>query len=206
MRLLPRRYERPMYGQFNDLAEALSSSSELLSRTMAQNARDRQRLLPQMRENSNRAAEIAGRIGNQLVESLITPFEAEVLHGIAYTMADTCEQMESVARLLDAHRIPKPSDHLIRSAGLVERCTDITVEAVWALATLRSQEDYHLEMRRLARHIRSLVETSRAERYDAGGAAADLLRSRDVHEAMLGLTRLLEQIGRSADLLRVRDA
>lgn len=206
MRLLPRRFERPMYGHFNDLAAVLSDSSECLSRVMAQPPRDRRHLLPRLHENATRAGDLAHRISNQLVESLITPFEAEVLHGIAYAMADCVEHTERIAQQIEDYRLSRFSDALVQTAGIIERCTDLTVEAVWSLSTLRALDDYHREIRRLSRHARSLVRESLKARYHKGGASVDVLRERDIHEGLLELIREIEHLGRRADLLRVRDA
>lgn len=206
MRLLPRRFERPMYGHFNDLAAVLSDSSESLSRVLGQAARDRRHLIPRLHEDSTRAGELAQRISNQLVDSLITPFEAEVLHGIAYAMADCVERMESIAVLVETYQVARFSDPVMQTAGIIERCTDLTVEAAWSLSSVRALEDYHQELRRLTRHARRLLRESLEARYQTGGPSVDVLRDRDIHEAMRELMREIEHLGRQADLLRVRDA
>ncbi|MFC0675122.1 DUF47 domain-containing protein [Brachybacterium hainanense] len=205
MRLFPRQFERPLYSLLNDLAQLLTGSAELVSRTLGQPARDRSRALPALHENATRATELTGRIGNRLAESLITPFEAEVLYELALSMGDAVDAMERIAELTVSFRLGRISTSMLEAAQVLERACDLTVEACWGLPAVAQLGAYHRELRRLRRHGTRLVEQSIAELYSTGGAAADLLRGRDVAQAMLDALALLDRAGRQADLLRIKD-
>ncbi len=205
MRLFPRQFERPLHSLLTDLAQLLAGSAELLSRTLGQPSRDRSRALPALHENATRASELTARIGNRLAESLITPFEAEVLYEFALSMADATDRMERIAELTVTFSMGRISTPMLEAAQVVERAADITVEAGWTLPDLRGLGEYHREMRRLRRHGDRLVERSIAELYTRGGTAADLLRGRDVAQGMLDLLGLLDRAARQADLLRIKD-
>lgn len=205
MRLFPRQFERPLHSLLTDLAQLLTGSAELLSRTLGQPARDRSRALPGLHENTTRATELSSRIGNRLAESLITPFEAELMYEFALSMSDAIDRMERIAEMTVAFRLGRIPTPLLEAAQVVERAADITVEAGWTLPDVRALGEYHREMRRLRRHGDRLVDRSVVELYGQGGASADLMRGREIAQGMYELLDLLDRAARQAELLRVKD-
>lgn len=205
MRLCPRRFERSLYSLYSDLAQLLVNSAEMLSRTLGQPTRDRSRILPRLHENATRASELTHRISNRLAESLITPFEAEVLYDFAHSLDDAVSRMELTAEMTVAYRVGSISKQLLETAQAIERGAEITLEATWTLSSLRRLGEYHREMHHLRRHGDRLVHQAVAALYTQGGAATDLLRHRDIATGLGSCLELLDAASRHADLLRVRD-
>lgn len=204
MRLFSRRFEQPLHDLFNEHAQNLLGGAELLSQILGQPLRDRARALPRLHDHAARSLELTHRISNRLADSLITPFEADALHDLAMTVSDAVNAMERTAELASAQGAGTVPDVLLEVAGAIERSSEIIVEALWKLQKVKELENYYVEIRRQRRHADRLTLRATLELYEKGGAAADLMRARDLIESMERIAAHLDQTGRLADLLRVK--
>jgi uncharacterized protein Yka (UPF0111/DUF47 family) len=190
MRLFTRRFEQPLTDLFNDLAQLLVGGAETLSRILSQPARDRSHSAPKLHEHATRAGQLSHRVTNRLADSLISPFEADALHDLALAMADVLDAMESTAELMVHGRRPTAPDTLLETAQVIERMAEL--------------DNYYREIRRLKKHGDRLIQTTMTDLYDRGGTAVDLLRERDLIQAVGRVLTLLELVGRLMDVLRVK--
>lgn len=202
----PRRVERPLYGQFGELAQLLVQAADAHSRLLGHGYRERARILPVLHENATRATELCGRIANRLAESLITPYEAEILYDLALTIADTVDSLEHTSELLVLTRVGSLPTPLLEAAKGIERAAELTLVATWSLNQVRDLDDYYTQVRKIRRQGDRLVRQALAELYRRGGASSELLAFRDVTAAVARTVELQERTARFADLLRVKDA
>lgn len=206
VRLFPRRVERPMYHLFGELAELLVQSSDTHAKLLGLGYRERSRLAPRLHDHSTRAEELCRRIATRLADSLITPYEAELLYDLALTIADTIDSMEHTAELLVLSRTGALPTPLLEAAGGIERAAELTVVASWSLDRVRDLGDYYVQMRKLKRQGDRLTRRSLGELYKRGGSSTELLAIRDATESVSRTVALQERTARLADLLRVKDA
>lgn len=206
MRLFPRRAERPMYHLFGELAELLVQASDTHAKLLGLGYRERSRLAPRLHDHSTRAEELCRRIATRLADSLITPYEAELLYDLALTIADTIDSMEHTAELLVLSRTGTLPTPLLEAAQGIERAAELTVKAGWSLDRVRDLGDYYVQMRKLKRQGDRLTRRSLGELYTRGGASTELFAIRDATESVSRTVALQERTARLADLLRVKDA
>ena len=205
-RLLPHRSERPLYDLFAELAELLVQASDTHSKLLGHGYRERTRIAPRLHEQSTVAEELCRRIAERLAQSLITPYEAELLYDFALTIADTIDAMEHTAELLVASRLGQLPTPLLDAAKGIERAAELTVAASWKLDGIRELGDYYEQVRRLTRQGERMVRKALGEIYTRGGATQELLPLHDVSESIRHTISLQERVARIADLLRVKDA
>ena len=205
-RLLPQRSERPLYDLYAELAELLVQASDTHSKLLGHGYRERTRIAPRLHEQSTVAEELCRRIAQRLAQSLITPYEAELLYDFALTIADTVDAMEHTAELLVLSRLGQLPTPLLHAAKGIERAAELTVAASWKLAGIRELGDYYEQVRKLTRQGERMVRRALGELYTRGGATQELLPLHDVAESIRHTITLQERVARIADLLRVKDA
>lgn len=206
VQLFPRRAERSMTDMFGELAELLVQATDTHSRLLGHGYRERTRIAPALHDQSTRAEELCHRIAQRLAQSLITPYEAEMLYDLALTMADTVDSMENTAELLVLSRVSALPEPLLEAAKGIERAAELTVVATWTLNRVRDMGDYYPQIRKLKRQGDRLVRQALGELYQRGGATTELMPLHDVAESIRRTVDLQERTGRLADLLRVKDA
>lgn len=206
VQLFPQRVEKPMYHLFGELAELMVQAADAHSKVLGLGYRERMRVAPRLHDHSTRAEELCRRIATRLADSLITPYEAELLYDLGLTIADTIDSMEHTAELLVLARIGTLPTALLEAGKGIERAAEITVVASWSLYRVRDLDDYYVQMRKLKRQGDRLTRQALGELYQRGGASTELLATHDVARAVSGTVALQERVGRLADLLRVKDA
>ncbi|MBB5832337.1 DUF47 domain-containing protein [Brachybacterium aquaticum] len=205
-RLFPQRTERPMYDLFAELAELQVQAADTHSKLLGHTYRERTRIAPKLHEQSTVAEELCRRIAQRLVQSLITPYEAELLYDFALTLADAVDAMEHTAELLVVSRIGTLPTPLLDAAKGIERASELTVAATWKLSDTQDLGDYYAQVRKLKRQGDRLVRQALGELYKKGGAAQEMLPLHDVSESVRETITLQERSARITDLLRVKDA
>lgn len=206
VQLFPRRGQRPLTDLFGELAELLAQATDTHSKLLGHGYRERTRIAPKLHDQSTRAEELCRRISQRLAQSLITPYEAELLYDLALTIADAIDSMENTAELLVLSRVGAVPTALLEAAKGVERAAELTVAASWTLHRVRDLGEYYPQIRKLTRQGDRLVRQSLAELYGRGGATTELLPLHDVTGSIARTVALQERIARIADLLRVKDA
>lgn len=206
MRLFPQRYEKPLFDLFGDIAQLLVSGAEVLSRTLGESPRERARIAARLHEQSGEAAALSRRIGNRLAAALITPFEAEVLHGLSLALSDAMQAMDRAADLTVRFSLGSVPDPLLETAELIARAAEITVEAMWHLGEVHELQEFSAAMRRLDNHGERLARGALTDVFASGASAGQMLREREVALALRDVLSQFEQAAREADLLRIKDS
>lgn len=206
MRLFPRRYERPLFDLFADLAHLLEGGSEILSRTLGESPRERPRIAGGLQERGSDALTLSRRITNRLAAALITPFEAEVLHAIATEMTATVREMERTADLVVRFEMGSLPDELLETAELIARASEITVEASWYLGDEKHLHEYSDAVHRLANHGERLVRGALADLYRSSRTVGEMMQHREIAMGLRQVLAHVEGIARGTDLLRIKDA
>jgi uncharacterized protein Yka (UPF0111/DUF47 family) len=205
-RLFPARTERPLSELLSELAELLVQAADTHSKLLGSGYRERTRIAPTLHEQSTVAEELCLRTSRRLAESLITPYEAELLYDFSLTIADAVDAMEHTAGLLVAARTGTLPTPLLDAAKGIERAAELTVAASWKLNDTQDLGDYYVQVRKLKRQGDRLVRQALGELYSRGGATQELLPLHDVAGSIQRTIALQERVARIADLLRIKDA
>jgi len=206
VRLFPRRYEKPLFDLFGDIAQLLESGAESLARTLGEDPEERARTATQLHEQSADAVALSRRIANRLAAALITPFEAEVLHALALGMSDALDAMERAADLTVRFELGSVPHPLLETAELIARAAEITVEATWHLSDTDELREFSAAMRRLDTHAERLLRGVLTDLYASTESAGTMLRTREVAFELRRVLEKFEQVARTADLLRIKDS
>ena len=205
-RLFPARTERPLSELLYELAELLVQAADTHSKLLGSGYRERTRLAPTLHEQSTVAEELCLRTSRRLAESLITPYEAELLYDFSLTIADAVDAMEHTAGLLVAARTGTLPIPLLDAAEGIERAAELTVAASWKLNDTQDLGDYYVQVRKLKRQGDRLVRQALGELYGRGGSTQELLPLHEVARSIQHTITLQERVARIADLLRIKDA
>ncbi|WP_058234908.1 DUF47 domain-containing protein [Devriesea agamarum] len=206
MRLFLRARERPVHDLFADAAQLLVQGAQTLSRTLGESPAHREALHALLAEHELSLHQTTQRIANRLADSLITPFEAEILHSLALTMDDAVDGMEKAADLTVLFDLGTAPRCLLDLAQVIERAADITAEAIWQLSNVDSLRDFCIEMRRLENHGDRLARQAVVGLFSSDADYRTMLRIRELIGVLDGVVDTFERFSRLVDLLRVKDA
>src|SRR5690625_7305617 len=134
-----------MYLLIGELSKLIVQAADAHSKVLGLGYRERMRVAPRLHDHSTRAEELCRRIATRLADSLITPYEAELLYDLALTIADTIDSMEHTAALLVLARLGTLPTALLEAGKGIERAAELPVVASWALSRVRDLDDYYVQ-------------------------------------------------------------
>lgn len=203
---LPR--EKSVYHIFTDLAQCVQASSETLAEALALEGQGRQAAFERLQAHAIDAAELNHRIANRLSTSLITPFQADALHGVASAMKLCVTEMERTADLTVRLNLGMLPNRLLEILSVIERAAELVVQCAWKLENPKQLSAFDEDMRRLATHASEHSRTAIAELWENYTQPSDFpvaARTREVIGALECVQLAFQNLSRCVDLLRVKD-
>jgi uncharacterized protein len=138
---------------------------------------------------------ITGQILKRLDTSFVTPFDREDIHALAEEFDDVVDDMQTVAQRIGLLSVSSTFPWLVRQSQVLVRLAD---EAVELMAKLASMKDLgrHLEaIDRLESEADTTYNEALAHLFSGEFAALDVLRWKDLVEAMEKAINTMEDIG-----------
>ncbi|MCT1867177.1 hypothetical protein M3B90_06530 [Dermabacter sp. p3-SID358] len=200
--------ERSVYHIFTDLAQCVQTSSETLAETLALEDEARAKAFERLQAHAIDASELNHRIANRLATSLITPFQADALHGVAAAMKLCVSEMERAADLTLRLEIGKLPNRLLEILSVVERASELVVQCAWKLEAPKQLSAFDEDMRRLTTHASEHSRKAIAELWESCTTPSEFpacARMREVIGALECVLLAFQNLSRCVDLLRVKD-
>ena len=139
-RLIPR--DEQFFDLFNQLAEHLKSTAQLLDQLFSQPERTTE-LVAKIKDVEHQADELTHSINMRIDKSFITPIDREDIHLLASRLDDVIDRLDGTARRVVmlhinevrepakqmAHVILRASEHIARAVNAIKRPREVSVEA-----------------------------------------------------------------------------
>jgi predicted phosphate transport protein (TIGR00153 family) len=154
-RLIPR--DEQFFDLFNQLAQHLKSSAQLLDQLFAEPGRTTD-LVRQIKDVEHLADQLTLSINTRIDKSFITPIDREDIHLLASRLDDVIDRLDGTARRvvmlhinevrepakLMAHVIVRAAEHIGLAVGSIKRPSEVAVQAA-AIKVLEEEGDalYH---------------------------------------------------------------
>jgi uncharacterized protein len=180
-RLLPR--DEQFFDLFNQLAEHLKTSAQLLDKLFAQpeNTTD---LVRQIKDVEHLADQLTHSINVRIDKSFITPIDREDIHLLASRLDDVIDRLDGTARRVVMLHIDEVREPAKRMAHVIRQASDLIAKAVIAIKKPS-------EVSRYASQIKQLEEEGDALYHEAVGALftgkpdpIEVIRWKEVYETL----------------------
>ncbi len=136
------------YDLFAESAQNLVSGAELLSEMLRPDT-DRADLASRMRETEHQGDETTHSIVRRVNTTFVTPFDREDIYRLAAGLDDVMDYMEEAVDLVFLYEIGKLPSELAKQVEVIQRCAELTADAMPRLRTMRDLEEYWIEINRL---------------------------------------------------------
>lgn len=206
MRGFSKRRSTSLYDLLGELAQHLSQSAELMSRTLGEDPDERSRLAQALERESADAAALHRRVTNRLATSLITPFEADALHDLSHSIQKAVDSIEKAVSMTVMLKLGTLPTVLMESLAIVERMAELTVHACWELSDSSGLAQYYEEMRRVEAHALALTRQAVVQYLTTSGDPLEAMRGREAVWKIEIVVECFGEIAKATDLLRVKDA
>jgi uncharacterized protein len=200
---------RPVDGSFYDLfsesAGHITHGAELLAEMLADGG-DREEIARRMRDAEHAADETTHAIVKRVNSTFVTPFDREDIYALASGLDDIMDMMDEVVDLVllyEVHELPTETSTLV---DVIQRCAEITDEAMPRLQSMKDLEEYWIEINRLENQGDKTYRRTLAKLFGGDYAALEVLKLKDVVESLEGAIDAFEKVANIVEQIAVKES
>ncbi|HYG94310.1 MAG TPA: DUF47 family protein, partial [Nocardioides sp.] len=148
MGLRLRPVDTSFYDLFTQSAQHLVQGAELLAEMLSENA-NREDVAQRMRDAEHRADETTHAIVRKVNSTFVTPFDREDIYALGSGLDDVMDMMDEAVDLILLYEVATMPAELSEQVNVLQRCAELTADAMPRLQSMKSLEDYWIEINRL---------------------------------------------------------
>jgi hypothetical protein len=202
-RLVPR--DEGFFPLFDDAAGNVAECARRL-RMLLTNLDDVEHGRQLVRECEQRGDELTRSILHRLDSSFVTPFDREDIHALTEELDDVVDEMEAAADLLILHRVSTALPEVVGLSDVLVKAAESTVSLIAKLPKLRGLETDLEAIDRLESEADGLYRRSVARLFSGEFDAFDVLRWKDIVEAIESSVNAIENISDIVESIALKHA
>ncbi|HEX9124370.1 MAG TPA: DUF47 family protein [Actinomycetota bacterium] len=159
-----------------------------------------------IRDLEHEGDDLTHRMLAMLNTTFVTPLDRHDIHHLASSLDDVLDAQEAVADLLVLHRIEEPIPHLRLQTEVLVGATEAVARAMGALRSPRAADRAWIDIIRLEREGDHVYRRIVAELYSGNYRAMDVLKWRDIVEAIEHAVDRCEDIANTIESVVLKHA
>ncbi|WP_372734613.1 DUF47 domain-containing protein [Nocardioides sp.] len=200
-----RPVDTAFYDLFTEQARHLVAGAGLLAEMLAEDA-DHAEVATRMRNSEHLADETTHAIVRRVNSTFITPFDREDIYRLASGLDDVMDMMDEVVDLILLYEVKTLPPELSEQVQVLQQCADLTADAMPNLRSMKSLEEYWIEINRLENtgdrnHRRTL-----AKLFSGEFKTIEVLKLKDVVEALEGAIDAFETVANIVEQIAVKES
>jgi predicted phosphate transport protein (TIGR00153 family) len=191
-RLVPR--DDGFFPLFDQAAANVADGARLL-RDLLNDFEDVHAKHSRIQECEQRGDAVTETILRRLDRSFVAPFDREDIHALTEQMDDVVDDIQAVSELLLLHDVDEPLEEVRELADVLVQAAEANVALIGKLSKLRGIESELQAVDRLESEADRIYRRSVAHLFSGDFNAFDVLRWKDIVEAIEESVNGLEKIG-----------
>ena len=190
---------------FTEAAQHLVVGSALLAE-MLDDSSDRADVAERMRAAEHEADETTHAIIRRVNTTFVTPFDREDIYALASCLDDVMDEMEEAVDLILLYEIETLPPELSDQVEVLQRCAELTAASMPLLRSMRSLDEYWIEINRLEnagdRNHRRIL----ARLFSGEFKTMEVLKLKDVVEALEDAIDAFERVANIVEQIAVKES
>jgi uncharacterized protein len=203
-RLAPR--ETSFYDMFATSANNLVTAAKLLKDMLSADAPGREEIAVKMRAAEHAGDEATHAILRQLNGTFITPFDREDIYRLAARLDDCVDYMEAAVDLVLLYKIDELPHGVADQVAVLERCAELTAEAMPRLRSMKDLSEFWIEVNRLENQADQVYRRMLAEIFDGQYDALTVLKLKEVIDQLEGAADAFENVANMIETIAVKES
>ena len=200
-----RPVDTSFYDLFTKSADHLVTGSSLLAEMLSDGV-DREDVARRMREAEHSADETTHELIRKVNSTFVTPFDREDIYSLASGLDDVMDLMDEAVDLILLYEVEHLPAELSTQVEVLQRCADLTAEAMPNLQSMQSLEEYWIEINRLENagdrnHRRTL-----ATLFSGDFKTIEVLKLKDIVESLEEAVDAFEKVANTVEQIAVKES
>ena len=205
MRLRIRPVDTTFYDLFTESANHLVTGAALLAEMMA-DGNDAEGIARRMREAEHAADETTHAIVRRVNQVFVTPFDREDIYALGSGLDDIMDLMDEVVDMILVYEVKVLPPDLSNQVAVLQRCAELTAEAMPRLQAMKALEEYWIEINRLEnegdRNHRRILATI----FSGEFKAVEVLKLKDIVEALEAAIDGFERVANTVEQIALKES
>ncbi len=205
MALRLRPTDTSFYDLFTTSARHIVTGAGLLAEMIAEGA-DREDVARRMREAEHITDENTHAIVRRVNSSFVTPFDREDIYSLASGLDDVMDMLDEVVDLILLYEVKVLPAEFLTQVEVIQRCAEITAEAMPKLRTMGDLDEYWIEINRLENAGDKSYRRTLAKLFSGDFKAIEVLKLKDIVESLEGAIDAFEKVANIVEQITVKES
>ena len=205
MALRLRPTDTAFYELFTISAQHLVNGAGLLAEMISDDA-DREAVAKRMREAEHECDENTHAIVRRVNSSFVTPFDREDIYALAGGLDDVMDDMDEVVDLILLYEVKNFPSEVLKAVEIIQRCAEITAEAMPKLRSLTDLDEYWIEINRLENSGDKSYRRTLAKLFSGDFKAIEVLKLKDIVTSLEGAIDAFEKVANIVEQIAVKES
>lgn len=205
MRLRLRPVDTSFYDLFASSADHLVRGAELLAEMLSESS-DKEDVARRMRDAEHAADETTHEIVKKVNATFVTPFDREDIYALGSGLDDIMDMMDEAVDLILLYEVKALPAEVSQQVEVIQRCAELTAEAMPRLRSMKSLEDYWIEINRLENAGDKNHRRMLAALFSGEYPTIEVLKLKDVVESLEGAIDAFEKVANTVEQIAVKES
>jgi predicted phosphate transport protein (TIGR00153 family) len=193
------------YEMFTALARQLVEGAALLAEVLV-DGNDRKAIAGRMRDAEHAADETTHGIVRRVNSTFVTPFDREDIYSLASGLDDVMDYMEEAVDLVLLYEVTTLPKELANQVEVIQRCAELTAEAMPRLRSMSGLEEYWIEVNRLENLGDKSYRRILARLFSGKYEALEVLKLKDIVDSLEAAIDAFERVANIVEQLVVKES
>ena len=205
MRLNFRPVDGSFYDLFSESASHLVVGAQLLAE-MLSDGNDREGIASRMRDAEHAADETTHAIIKRVNRTFVTPFDRQDIYALASALDDVMDMMDEAVDLMLLYDVTELPAETSTQVEVIQRCAELTAEAMPSLTTMSDLDEYWIEINRLENAGDRSYRRILAGLFNGDYKAMQVIKLKDIVESLEGAIDAFEKVANILEQIAVKES
>jgi predicted phosphate transport protein (TIGR00153 family) len=200
-----RPVDTTFYDLFAQSAQHLVGGAALLAEMLGE-GNDREAIAKRMRDAEHAADESTHELIRRVNQTFVTPFDREDIYSLASGLDDVMDFMEEAVDLTLLYEVTVLPSELAEQVEVIQRCAELTANAMPGLQTMQHLEEYWIEINRLENAGDKSYRRILAKLFSGKYEALEVLKLKDIVDSLEAAIDAFETVANTVEQIAVKES
>jgi len=193
------------YELLSTSATHLVNGARILAELLDDTA-DRKDVANRMQDAEHECDETTHEIAKRVNSTFVTPFDREDIYALASGLDDVMDYMEEAVDLTMLYEVDSLPTEIAEQVDVLQRCAELTAEAMPRLKAMKDLEEYWIEINRLENAGDKSYRRILANLFSGQYEALDVLKLKDIVDSLEHAIDSFEKVANIIEQIHAKES
>ncbi|MDO5034892.1 MAG: DUF47 family protein [Actinomycetaceae bacterium] len=198
--------ENAFFSLFTEQAGYLVSAAELLAKIYGADPKRRAALRDELHVLEQACDEVTHKIAEKLNQTFVTPLDRDDISYISGRLDDCMDYMDEAGDLIVLYKVNDLPNGISEQLNVIQRCCDLTAQAMPRLKTLGGLSDYWVEINRLENEGDQAYRRTISCIFDTHTDPIEVIKLKDIIEVLEKAVDSFEALANGVEVIAIKES